>query len=182
MLINPVILTKFRQTSACKPTYRTTFLFTNVFILLVFFACSNDSDALIASKIDTTPFDGDYKLLAESSFNYLREKLKNTNDEALRGNLEYLLRSQEEQYANFTIKKGIIRSGTRLVQEFSLTSASIEGDILKGKAVWHEDIYDPGDCQEVPIYLKLSGNLLEFAIGDTKEEIANPVVLERINL
>jgi hypothetical protein len=148
---------------------------------LVFFACSNDSDALIASKIDTTPFDGEYKLLAESSFNYLREKLKNTNDEALRGNLEYLLRRQEEQYANFTIKKGIIRSGTRLVQEFSLTSASIEGDILRGKAVWHEDIYDPGDCQEVPIYLKRSGNLLEFAIGDTTEEIANPVVLERIS-
>lgn len=132
-----------------------TFQLTIVFILLAFFACNNGSEALIPSKIDTTPFDGEYRLLAESSFHRLREKLKNTNEETLRGNLEYLLRMQEEQYANFTIKKGIIRSGTRLIQEFSLTSASIEGNILRGKAVWHEDIHDPGDCHELLVTLLL---------------------------
>ena len=64
----------------------------------------------------------------------------------------------------------MIRSGTRPVQEFSLTEATAEGDTLRGKAVWHEDVGDPGDSSEVLVMLRLTGESLELRTGRGAEK------------
>jgi hypothetical protein len=73
----------------------------------------------------------------------------------------------------------MIRSGTRLVQEFSLTEATVEGDTLRGKAVWHEDVGDPGDSSEVLVRLRLKGESLEFSMLNEQGEPDDVVVLAR---
>ena len=83
------------------------------------------------------------------------------------------------QYANFRIEKGVIRSGAQVVQEFSLLDATVEGNLLRGKALWHEDVADRGDSSEVHVMLRLSGNEVEFTVLDEQGQSADPVVLVR---
>jgi hypothetical protein len=122
------------------------------------------SDNLIPSAADTTPFDGEYILKPDASFKKLRQKLETETDPKCRAQGEAVLAMMASQYANFRIRHGVIRSGAQLVQEFSLREAKIEGGTLRGKAVWHEDIGDPGDNSEVGVQLRLTGDVLQFSI------------------
>jgi hypothetical protein len=100
-------------------------------------------------------------------------------DPARRRETEMLLQAMADQYANFRIRHGVIRSGTRPVQEFSLTEATIDGGTLRGKAVWHEDVGDPGDSSEVAVMLRLTDESLEFSVLDGQGEPDDRVVFNR---
>jgi len=143
-------------------------------------ACKGPGAELVPSSVDTSAFDGDYTLKPESSFRSIRQKVESEKDVERRKQGESLLQMFAEQYANFRIRNGVIRSGTRLVQEFSLLDAKVEGNTLRGKALWHEDVADPGDSSEVHVMLRLNGNMLEFAVLDKPGQSSDrPVVLVR---
>jgi hypothetical protein len=135
--------------------------------------------ALVPSRVDTAAFDGRYALLAEPSFAALRDKARTEQDPKRRLTLETLLQWQAEQYGDFRIHRGVIRSGTRLVQEFSLTHADVQGNTLRGKALWHEDVGDPGDATEVPVSLRLQGDTLEFAMQGDDGQPGDTVYLKK---
>lgn len=166
-----------------------------VALVVISSGCKRDG-AVVSSGVNTSLFDGRYQLVAEESFAYSRAELAAAEDAAEQSktagelndpqlaskikNLQMLLAFSEERYENFTIRNGIIRSGRVLVQEFSLRRAEIEGDTLIGVALWHEDVGDPGDCHEVRVWLKLTGDRLEFSIGDPEEGFGDPVILDRL--
>lgn len=143
-------------------------------------ACGTKEEELVLpSPVDTTPFDGRYELIPEQSFKYLHKAVADATDTQSKQNNQWLLDHYIDYYTNFAISHGVIRSGSLLVQEFSLIEATLEGTTLHGSAMWHEDVYDPGDCAEVPISLTLTGNRLEFVLGDTAGEANDPVTLKR---
>ena len=155
-----------------------------------------DSGSLVSSIVNTERFDGHYRLVADESFKDFRDelaaaesaaKLLKSSGKPLGADLKakiagirFLLQSYEEQMESFTVRRGVIRCGRVLVMELSLIRATIEGDTLEGTALLHEDIHDPGDCQEVSIRLKLTDDRLEFAFGDAEEGASEPVILERV--
>jgi hypothetical protein len=142
-------------------------------------ACKGPEAALVPSKMDTAAFDGDYTLKPEASFPSLRRRVEGEKDTMRRKLGESMVKLMVDQYANFRIRRGVIRSGTRVVQEFSLLDGKVEGNLLRGKALWHEDVADPGDSSEVPVALRLSGNELEFAVLDDQGRSVDPVMLVR---
>jgi len=118
-------------------------------------------------------------LIEDRSFSKMREKVLAEQDPARRMNAEKLMGWQTDQFKNFAIEHGVIRSGVGLIQEFSLRSARVEGSTLTGRALWHEDIHDPGDASEESISLKLEGDVLEFAHLDDQGAPLDPVYLRR---
>lgn len=132
-------------------------------VLAGFNACRGE-DALVRSNVDTAAFDGEYALDAEASFVNARRANEAVADAARRAQGVAVLAMLAERYANFRVRDGVIRSGTKLVQEFSLKEARIEVGILRGKAVWHEDVGDPGDMSDVAVMLRLEGDVLEFSM------------------
>lgn len=155
-----------------------------------------DRGALVPSSVDTASFDGQYRLVPEESYLITRRLLADAKAKAKAlestgkspgadlnatiSDLRSLLRYQEEQMENFTIDRGVIRSGRVLVMELSLIRATIKDNTLDGVAVWHEDIHDPGDSHNERIRLKLIGERLEFTIGETEGAESESVILERI--
>lgn len=115
-------------------------------------ACARD--ALVPSPVETPDLDGAYALVLEESFRSTRRQLSAEVDDARRRQGEELLRRLADGYADFRIGHGVIRSGTLPVQEFSLQEARVEGDTLRGRAIWHEDAGDPGDSREVELILR----------------------------
>jgi hypothetical protein len=164
---------------------------------LILTGCDRSGGAVRPSRVDTPTFDGRYRLIPEESFAAWRVKLaaaerkaaeraETESDDAREllseiANLRTILKTYEDQYTNFTIQHGVIRSGTTLVQEFSLKHATIRDGVLVGVALWHEDIDDPGDCNDQPIQFELRGTRLEFVIGDEENGFESPVILERIS-
>ena len=141
--------------------------------------CSGGSEAVVPSRVDTAPFDGRYELVADASFGKMRQEVEAEPDAQRKQTGQLLLARFAEQYANFRVSRGIVRSGERLVQEFSLTEGSLSGTTWRGKALWHEDIHDPGDANEVGVQLTLEGDRLEFAMLGENGEAGDPVVLRR---
>src|SRR5512138_1638649 len=93
-------------------------------------ACGR-GDALVPSDVDTSVFDGRYRLKPDASFRRIRAQIAGATDAKARENLERILARQLEQYASFRIHHGVIRSGGGpLVQEFSLITASIKDKVL----------------------------------------------------
>jgi len=136
--------------------------------------------AVIPSPVDTARFDGTYDLIVERSFPASRERLEDEADPDRRRLERRNLDSMISQYRNFRVDHGVIRSGVGLVQELSLLHATVEGDVLRGEALWHEDIGDPGDMSGVPVVLRLTGDTLEFAmLDDAGEPVSDPVFLKR---
>lgn len=135
--------------------------------------------AVVPSSVDTSPFDGTYSLLEDRSFQKARDRVLGEPDPQRRVNAQKLLAWQAEQYKNFNVRRGVIRSGVVLVQEFSLRDATLDGKMLSGRALWHEDIHDPGDASEERIAMKLEGDVLEFAMLDEKGVALEPVFLKR---
>lgn len=139
--------------------------------------------AVIPSPVDTARFDGSYELIVERSFPASRELLETETDPETRRLERRNLDSMISQYRDFRIDHGVIRSGIGLVQELSLLHATVQGDVLRGEALWHEDVGDPGDVSGVPVVLRLSGDTLEFAMLDEAgEPIRDPVYLRRRQL
>jgi len=119
-----------------------------------------------ADTVDTAGFDGEYVLDAERSFANLYSEFPRKTDEEKQEFQQMLA----EQYDNFRISNGVIRSGKRVIQEFRIISASINDGVLEGEALWHEDIYDPGDCCMMKVRLELKGDELEFSCSVENEE------------
>ncbi len=143
-------------------------------------ACASAATPLVPSTQDTSLFDGEYFLLSDSSFGTLTSRVAQAGDQSTRDALEFLLASQIDQYSNFTISQGVIRSGSSLVQEFSIIDATIQDNTLKGRAIWHEDVSDPGDEGEVWIELTLDGDILYFHFYETANDRGDPVILARM--
>lgn len=175
-LLIVVLLTLFAAASFLGPLL---FSFAGLGGLEKGFLSLPSGDALVPSVVDTSLFDGEYSLLAETSFGKMRAARDAEADPVRRQQLDLLLNRAIEQYSHFRVKRGVIRSGTRLIQELSLRQGSLEGDTLRGTALWHEDVGDPGDAAEVPILLRLQGDSLEFAMLDEMGNAGDPVVLTR---
>lgn len=157
--------------------------------------CGREGEVLRSSLVNTTAFDGRYRLVAEESFPRYRDELaaleKKDAERKERGEPEdpklqsriALLQSGLDGYvvrwSDLTIERGVIRAGTGPVQEFSLKRATIDGGRLVGVALWHEDVQDPGDCVDEPLRLELRGTRLEFVLGDEGTGFDQPAVYER---
>ncbi|MBX3358815.1 MAG: hypothetical protein KF745_10325 [Phycisphaeraceae bacterium] len=120
------------------------------------------------SPIATPTFDGRYQLIAEESFQALRADLAAEPDPDRQVLLRQILEGNEDAFADFRITHGVITFGREITQSFALRSATIEDGELRGEAIWHEDIHDPGDMSLEPIRLRLKGDRLEFQLGDEK--------------
>jgi hypothetical protein len=139
---------------------------------------SSDSTwmAQYSDPIATPVFDGDYILDSERSFADIRGRLAQAapgKEETLR----QILAMSQERFQDFRIKHGVITSGKHIIQEFRVTSATSDGGHLQGKAIWHEDLHDPGDCCFVKVHLKLEDGILEFSYSPEDEEPDSPIVL-----
>jgi hypothetical protein len=142
--------------------------------------CSQPGEVLVPSKVDTGIFDGQYELVPEASFAWMKQRVAAEADAQRKQTGQALLEHMAEQYSRFHVGRGVIRSGGLLVQEFSLIQAEVQTNTLKGRAVWHEDVHDPGDDSEVDIMLRLNGDQLEFAFLDEQGQPEEPIVLKRI--
>jgi hypothetical protein len=106
--------------------------------------------------------------------------LQTLEDEDVKRSLEMILSWNIGQYAKLRIAEGVIRSGSFPTQEFSLVSATRDGNYQRGPAFWHEDVGDPGDMNEVVIGLKQVGKLLYLWMYETDSDRGDAIVLERI--
>ena len=64
-------------------------------------------------------------------------------------------------------------------QEFRIASGTINGNVLVGRAVWHEDVNDPGDCCVVGVRLLLEGDVLEFSYFMEGDAAGDAIFLRR---
>ena len=129
------------------------------------------------SPIATPMFDGSYALLPKESFSEFRNYEAKTPQQLIAA--KKLLAFYENQYRNFKIKHGIITCGKLLVQEFRITSATQKNGLLTGKAIFHEDIHDPGDCFTIAVQLKLEKDKLFFYFYELNGKPGKPIVFRR---
>jgi len=123
-------------------------------------ADASSTDALVASPVDTDLFDGEYILDIPSTIELEpNAALDDDQQNALRGLLP-------REYATLQIRHGVIRVGGRMTQEFSLTEGVLDGTTMTADAIWHEDVYDPGDFSNVKVMLRRTEELLHFALLD----------------
>ncbi len=142
--------------------------------------CIRGPAPLVPSPVDTSIFDGSYELVPESSFASVQDGIERSSEESERKAFERILSSNIDQFSNFSIDHGVIRSGSFIVQEFSLISAERSENRLLGRAIWHEDVGDPGDMNEVTIEMRRQGNTLSFWIYDPNNNRGDAIVLSRI--
>lgn len=119
--------------------------------------------AVVRSNVDTSKFDGAYTLDRQASFARFSRSAQAEADPTRRQQGEAVRQMMLDRFEDLRVRAGVIQAGKGLVQEFSLVEATLEGDTLRGQAVWHEDIGDPGDSSEIGIKLRLTGSTLEFA-------------------
>ncbi|MCC7406539.1 MAG: hypothetical protein IT442_00600, partial [Phycisphaeraceae bacterium] len=104
--------------------------------------------------VDTSRFDGRYSF--DQAATLAAGTSSSPGDPTTQATAQDLSEWAAEQFADFTVDNGVIRSGRGLVQEFRLVQTQSMGDVLVGTAVWHEDIHDPGDSSHVSVTLKLT--------------------------
>ena len=131
-----------------------------------------------AGTVKTPGFDGEYELDAERSFGHLHSVFPQESNEKKR-EFQQILTMMAEQFENFQIKNGVIRAGKNVIQEFRISSATISDGVLDGKALWHEDVYDPGDCCMMRVRLELNGNELEFSFSGEDQEPSDIIFLHK---
>lgn len=149
-------------------------------VLVALAGCGRSSTSLVPSTVDTWAFDGEYTLDTEASFRTLFDEIENAQDDNDKRRLGLILAMSSKQYENFRIANGVIRSGAfHLTQEFSLISATTQSGVLQGKAVWHEDVGDPGDASTIFITLRLDGDVLEFYVYDSEDQMGDPTILTK---
>jgi hypothetical protein len=142
-------------------------------------ACAAGDAPLVVSTVDTSLIDGQYLLAEAASITALRIDIERAEDQEVRRALEAMMLSEISRYSDFSIENGVVRSGKSIIQEFSLISGTHEGNVLIGKAIWHEDIRDPGDMVEVFVELSIEGDLLYFTYYESEAEPADTIVLIR---
>jgi len=130
------------------------------------------------SPISTPIFDGTYTLDSQKSFPDLHARLADASLNK-RQEAQQFLSMTELQFVNFRINHGVITSGKTLVQEFRLVNGVTVDGLLQGRAVWHEDVNDFGDCFAVNVRLELQGDTLEFSYYYDGEEAGSPIVLKK---
>ncbi len=121
---------------------------------------------LVPSPVETPRFDGIYAIDIERSFEHSWLLEAAEGNEEMRRRIRVLERFAAEPYAHLEIAHGVIRAGSGPVQEFSVQTATVHGDTFRGRAVWHEDVGDPGDSIEVNLLLRLQDGALEFSLLD----------------
>jgi hypothetical protein len=126
--------------------------------------CGRSDDTLIPSDVATPELDGRYTLDDSASFEGFRKRVVAEQDPKRRDALEKILAFLKSAYSDFRISHGVIRSGSGLVQEFSLKNARREGNRLRGTATHHEDVHDPGDMQDFELMIQTDGNRLLFVV------------------
>ena len=131
-------------------------------------------------KVDMGIFNGRYKADDRKIFSEYYAKLETLEGEEKR-NMTMVIGFLKARLENFRIADGEIRSGKELIQSFVLTKAEIKGNVLEGRALWHEDIYDPGDCAMVNVRLEFEGDTLRFWHYVADEEAGEPIILQRAN-
>jgi hypothetical protein len=144
---------------------------------LILTACNWNDSPVIESDVDTHIFDGSYLMVESTSISLLEFEIERTEDKNKIKDLHALIESEMDRYSNFNIDGSIIRSGKTLVQEFSLISAIIEDNTLEGRAIWHEDVHDPGDMIEVIVELRFEGDLLYFSNYEVDSANEETIVL-----
>ena len=132
------------------------------------------------AKVDMGIFNGSYKADDEKIFSEYYAQLETLEGEEKR-NMMTVIEFLKSRFENSRIADGEIRSGKELIQSFVLTRAEIEGNVLEGRALWHEDVYDPGDCAMVNVRLELEGDTLRFWHYVEDEEAGEPIILQRVN-
>jgi hypothetical protein len=153
-------------------------------------------NAVVPSSVNTRQFDGHYRLVEEESFRKTRALVAAEEHEIakqimVRGlpDPQLLLRTAYLRFGmcdsvdsctGFTINSGVIRSGQTLPWELSLLDAKITGNKLLGTALLHEDVHDPGDCQEVSVMLERDGKRLKFNYFPESEKPTDWVVFEHM--
>lgn len=60
-----------------------------------------------------------------------------------------------------------------------MISGKFEGNVLESRAIWHEDIRDPGDMVEVFVELMIEEDMLYFTYYESEAEPADTIVLTR---
>lgn len=104
-------------------------------------------------------FDGEY-VLDDESFSEGADE-----DEAASAGLSLASRL----FSPLRINRNVIRYGKLIEGEFRLTSAEVDGNILHGDAMWHEDVHDPGDYSEIKLTLEKDGDVLRLTYQDAEE-------------
>jgi hypothetical protein len=131
-----------------------------------------------SNPVATPKFDGSYTVDSEKLQEYLHSHFVQ-HDSQQHDLDKQLLAAFEDRFYNFRINHGVITSGKVLIQEFRITSADMEDGKLRGRAIWHEDIHDPGDCTIINVQLSIEGDVLEFWFFPDGEEKGEPVILRR---
>lgn len=129
------------------------------------------------NPVATPEFDGTYKLVPEESFKDIYKGI--TCPEQLAASKK-LLEFYRKQFNKLNIAKGVITCGEVLIQEYRITEASVNNGVLNGKAIFHEDIHDPGDCCVIGVQLELKDNTLKFRVHAVGGKPGEPVVFTRI--
>ena len=122
----------------------------------------------VVSKVATPQFDGKYTLAVGPVLRMLAHQLAREPDPKRRASLHAITLLGFQMYRSLTIREGVIRTGGFPVQEFSIQAATLEGNVLSGRAIWHEDVNDPGDMSEVQVRLVAKGDALSFTFGDAE--------------
>ncbi len=81
--------------------------------------------------------------------------------------------------ARYTIADGVIRNGG---EEFRLQGDLDSDGRFRGSALWHEDMYDPGDCSIVNVQLHWANGMLHFThyeLGSEPELFLKLAPIER---
>jgi hypothetical protein len=150
-----------------------------IVLVLILSACTVGDTPVVESTVDTSIFNGQYLLVEAASFTPLMDDIERTKNPERRQALEALLSIEISRYRDFSIENGVVRSGKSIIQEFSLISGKTEGNVLEGRAVWHEDIRDPGDMVEVFVELMIEEDILYFTNYESEAEPADTIVLIR---
>lgn len=112
-------------------------------------------------RAETSQFDGDYVLDMEAT-QQARPGAESENDAKLAALLQ-------QMYSPLSIRGGVIRYGRTIIGEFRLLESTIEGNELKGEAIWHEDVHDPGDMTRIKVMLRIKGERLEFTYYEDQD-------------
>ena len=133
------------------------------------FATSRSQDGVVVpSSVDTGNFNGVYELDESSALADIFTEIENTEDENEESNLRAILDFETMYFKKLHIHDGVLTFGEMPLQEFSMLNGQIDDSLLTGKAVWHEDIYDPGDCSQVYVRLeRRPDGAISFSFDDS---------------
>lgn len=124
-------------------------------------------------------FDGEYRLDTAAT----RARIAAGLPEPMRGQREVvdnMLKLEVERFHDFHIRNGVINAGRKLRQRFNLIRGEVTNGVLRGQALWHEDIHDPGDRSNIELELRLEGDKLRFVLDPDESSPEHALILDRV--